>query len=82
MGKQPHLSTFKICCHNVVPKVAKPRSKNALTKYTSTALFVIVYQIHDILGKCFKKKERKENNAGQKDESAHFMFIPLKASRS
>ena len=31
-AKLPHFSIFQICCHNVVPKVAKPRINQSSSK--------------------------------------------------
>ena len=66
---------FQIYCHNAVPEVAKPRitqpisKKKTFTNNTSTSRFIIIYQIHDILGKYL------ENKARQNYGSAHFTFI-------
>ena len=53
--------------------------KNALTKYTSTSWFVIVYQIHDILGKCLKKERKKRKQGRTKIRVCSFYVHSIKS---
>ena len=80
MVKQPHLNTFEIYCHNVVPEIAKPHmtqqlvKKKTLTNYTSTSRSIIICKIHDIL--------RNQKTRPDKITGLHILRSFIKKSKS